>query len=151
MRPNLPPKLAYLLSGSKGDGIRMKRVLQAIYHPRNQYILHLDSDSLPRERVDLVRYVKLDPTFVKVGNVHFISKANLVTYKGPTMVACTLHAAAILLKKSEDWDWFINLSASDYPLVTQDGMFVLYGISLTYMFISNYVTHVWCSILPGLF
>ena len=100
----------------------MKRVLQAIYHPRNQYILHLDSDSPPRERVDLVRYVKLDPTFAKVGNVHFISKANLVTYKGPTMVACTLHAAAILLKKSEDWDWFINLSASDYPLVTQDGM-----------------------------
>jgi hypothetical protein len=38
------------------------------------------------------------------------------------MVASTLHAAAILLKKSKDWDWFINLSSSDYPLVTQDGM-----------------------------
>jgi hypothetical protein len=50
-----------------------------------------------------------------------ISKANMVTYKGPTMVANTLHACAILLKMGKDWDWFINLSASDYPLVTQDG------------------------------
>jgi hypothetical protein len=38
------------------------------------------------------------------------------------MVANTLHAAAILLKECGDWDWFINLSASDYPLVTQDGL-----------------------------
>lgn len=39
------------------------------------------------------------------------------------MVANTLHAAAILLREGGDWDWFINLSASDYPLVTQDGEF----------------------------
>ncbi|KAL0431683.1 UNVERIFIED_CONTAM: Beta-glucuronosyltransferase GlcAT14B [Sesamum radiatum] len=37
------------------------------------------------------------------------------------MVANSLHAAAILLKEGGHWDWFINLSASDYPLVTQDG------------------------------
>lgn len=37
------------------------------------------------------------------------------------MVANTLHAAAFLLSQAQDWDWFINLSASDYPLVTQDG------------------------------
>ncbi|RVW22812.1 Beta-glucuronosyltransferase GlcAT14A [Vitis vinifera] len=51
-----------------------------------------------------------------------MEKANLVTYRGPTMVANTLHAAAILLKEGGDWDWFINLSASDYPLVTQDDL-----------------------------
>lgn len=54
-----------------------------------------------------------------------MEKSNLVTYRGPTMVANTLHAAAILLKEGGDWDWFINLSASDYPLVTQDGEWVL--------------------------
>jgi len=26
------------------------------------------------------------------------------------------------LRKSQEWDWFINLSASDYPLVTQDDL-----------------------------
>ncbi|KAF3501393.1 hypothetical protein F2Q69_00040979 [Brassica cretica] len=51
-----------------------------------------------------------------------MSQSNLVTYKGPTMIACTLQAVAVFLKESWDWDWFINLSASDYPLVTQDGI-----------------------------
>jgi hypothetical protein len=37
------------------------------------------------------------------------------------MIACTLQAIAIMLRESLEWDWFINLSASDYPLVTQDG------------------------------
>ena len=115
------PRLAYVISGSKGDGLQARRTLLALYHPRNQYVLHLDREASPRERVDLIRFVKLHPTFSQFDNVHVISKSNLVTYKGPTMVASTLHAAAILLKKSKDWDWFINLSSSDYPLVTQDG------------------------------
>lgn len=117
------PRIAYLITGTKGDSLRMRRTLQAIYHPRNQYILHLDLEAPPRERIDLSMYVKDDPMFSEVENVRVIAKANLVTYKGPTMIACTLHAIAILLKESAKWDWFINLSASDYPLMTQDGYF----------------------------
>eukprot|EP00249_Psilotum_nudum_P010761 c22747_g1_i2 orf=203-976(+) len=116
------PRLAYLISGTKGDGQRMKRLLQALYHPRNWYVLHLDLEAPPKERIELSRYVKLETVFVDVGNVNIIAKANLVTYMGSTMTASTLHGAAILLRKSEDWDWFINLSASDYPLVTQDDL-----------------------------
>ncbi|KAJ7519817.1 hypothetical protein O6H91_20G057000 [Diphasiastrum complanatum] len=117
-----PPILAYLISGTKGDGNRMRRALQALYHPRNQYVLHLDLEAPPRERIELARYVRMEPTFLEAGNVYVIGKANLVTYRGPTMIACTLHAAAILLRRSKDWDWFINLSASDYPLITQDDL-----------------------------
>lgn len=122
LAPELP-RLAYLITGTKGDSVRMRRTLQAIYHPRNQYILHLDLEAPPRERIDLAMYVKSDPVFSEMENVRVIAKANLVTYKGPTMVACTLHAIAILLKESAKWDWFINLSASDYPLMTQDGRY----------------------------
>lgn len=115
------PRLAYLISGTKGDSHRMMRTLQAVYHPRNQYVLHLDLEAPPRERLDLTMSVKNDPTFRELENVRVMAQSNLVTYKGPTMIACTLQAIAILLKESAHWDWFINLSASDYPLVTQDG------------------------------
>ena len=115
------PRLAYLISGTKGDSQRMMRTLQAVYHPRNQYILHLDLEAPPRERLDLTMSVKADPTFREVENVRVMAQSNLVTYKGPTMIACTLQAISILLKESLEWDWFLNLSASDYPLVTQDG------------------------------
>ncbi|KAH9288803.1 hypothetical protein KI387_032920 [Taxus chinensis] len=117
-----PPRIAYLISGTKGDSGRMRRTLRALYHPRNQYVLHLDLEAPPRERLEVALLVKSDATFSQVNNVHVVGKANLVTYKGPTMISCTLQAVAILLKESKDWDWFINLSASDYPLVTQDDL-----------------------------
>ncbi|ERN20492.1 beta-glucuronosyltransferase GlcAT14B [Amborella trichopoda] len=114
------PRIAYLVSGSRGDLERLWRSLRALYHPLNQYVVHLDLESPVTERLELSIRIKKDPIFKQVGNVHMITKANMVTYRGPTMVANTLHACAILLRKSKDWDWFINLSASDYPLVTQD-------------------------------
>ena len=93
-------------------------------------MLHLDMEAPPRERIDLSAYVRGDPVFSAVENVQVIAKGNLVTYKGPTMVACTLHAVAVLLRAPVKWDWFINLSASDYPLVTQDGQFLSASFSL---------------------
>lgn len=117
-----PPRFAYLISGSANDGEMLKRTLQALYHPQNRYVVHLDLESSPEERLDLHSFVKNHPVFSAIGNVKMITKANLITYRGPTMVANTLHAAAILLREGGDWDWFINLSASDYPLVTQDDL-----------------------------
>ncbi|KAL2523571.1 Core-2/I-branching beta-1 [Abeliophyllum distichum] len=116
------PKFAYLISGSKGDLEKLWRTLQALYHPRNYYVVHLDLESPPEERLELASRVEKDPIFAKVGNVYMNTKANMITYRGPTMVSNTLHSCAILLKRHKDWDWFINLSASDYPLVTQDDL-----------------------------
>ncbi|URE48076.1 Core-2/I-Branching enzyme [Musa troglodytarum] len=115
------PRLAYLISGSAGDGASLRRTLRALYHPANQYVLHLDLEAPAAERLELTATVGEDPVYTRFRNVRVVSRANLVTYRGPTMVSNTLHAAAILLKEAGDWDWFINLSASDYPLVTQDG------------------------------
>lgn len=122
--PSAPgiPRFAYLISGSKGDLEKLWRTLHALYHPRNQYVVHLDLESPAEERLELSTRVEKHPLFSKVGNVFMVTKANMVTYRGPTMVANTLHACAILLKRSKDWDWFINLSASDYPLITQDDL-----------------------------
>ncbi|XP_022734905.1 beta-glucuronosyltransferase GlcAT14A-like [Durio zibethinus] len=121
------PRFAYLVSGSKGDLEKLWRTLHALYHPRNQYVVHLDLEASAEERLALTSRIKNHTIFSKVGNVYMITKANMVTYRGPTMVANTLHACAILLKRNKDWDWFINLSASDYPLVTQDDL--LYAFS----------------------
>lgn len=121
------PKLAYLISGSKGDLDKLLRTLRVLYHPYNVYVVHIDLESPIEERLELARRVANDSMYAKVGNVFVIEKANMVTYRGPTMVANTLHACAILLMKSQDWDWFINLSSSDYPLVTQDDL--LYSLS----------------------
>ncbi|MCE2055550.1 Beta-glucuronosyltransferase GlcAT14A [Datura stramonium] len=120
--PPPAPRFAYLISGSNGDLHQLWRTLKSLYHPWNYYIVHLDLKSSAKERLELASRVAKEPVFAKVGNVHMITKANMVTYRGPTMVSNTLHAASILLKKYNQWDWFINLSASDYPLLTQDDL-----------------------------
>ncbi|KAL0285505.1 UNVERIFIED_CONTAM: Beta-glucuronosyltransferase GlcAT14A [Sesamum angustifolium] len=123
-----PPRLAYLISGSAGNGKMLRRTLEALYHPNNHYVVHLDAESSAEERLDLYKYVNTHSVFRVFKNVRMITKANLVTYRGPTMVANSLHAAAILLKEGGHWDWFINLSASDYPLVTQDDLLHTFSI-----------------------
>lgn len=126
---NAPPRFAYLISGSKGDLEKLWRTLQSVYHPLNYYVLHLDLEAPARERSELASRLRKHPLLSEVGNVYMHERANMVTYRGPTMVANTLHACAILLKRYKDWDWFINLSASDYPLITQDGNSILSSIS----------------------
>lgn len=115
-----PATFAYLISASKGDADRLKRTLRALYHPGNYYLLHMDYGAPAAERREVADFVAREPIFQRFGNVWVVERPSLVTYRGPTMLATTLHGMAMLLKMCQ-WDWFINLSASDYPLVTQDG------------------------------
>nr|GMC53912.1 beta-glucuronosyltransferase GlcAT14A-like [Ipomoea batatas] len=125
--PSFPPVLAYWIFGSKGDSKRMLRLLKAVYHPRNQYLLQLDSDSSDQERLDLVLSVEDEKVFRAFGNVNVVGKSYGVNQMGASGLAAMLHAAALLLRLSRDWDWFINLSSSDYPLLTQDD--ILYAFT----------------------
>ncbi|KAL8489055.1 hypothetical protein ACS0TY_025096 [Phlomoides rotata] len=112
---------AYLISASSGDTMKLKRLILALYHPANHYLIHLDAAAPPEDHREIARFVSSNDVFTQVGNVWVVKKGNLVTYRGPTMLATTLHAMSMLLRTAE-WDWFINLSASDYPLVTQDDL-----------------------------
>ncbi|KAK4415370.1 Beta-glucuronosyltransferase GlcAT14A [Sesamum alatum] len=112
---------AYLISASTGDTMKLKRLMLALYHPGNYYLIHMDAGAPEIEHQEIARFVSSNAVFVEVGNVWIVKKGNLVTYRGPTMLATTLHAMAMLLRTAQ-WDWFINLSASDYPLLTQDDL-----------------------------
>ncbi|KAH8480778.1 hypothetical protein H0E87_030873 [Populus deltoides] len=92
--------------------------MKAFYHPGNYYLIHVDADAPGKEHKDIAEFVSSDPVFGSVGNVW---KPNLVTYRGPTMLATTLHAMSIL-SRSFKCNWIFNLIAFDYPLITQDGM-----------------------------
>lgn len=124
--PGDPPVFAYWIYGSRGDGERILRVLKAAYHPRNQYLLLLDATSSSDESKDLALYVQSDPVFSGFDNVNVIGRSYAVNQMGGSALAALLHASALLLKLSTTWDWFIPLSAADYPLMTQDGIQLYY-------------------------
>ncbi|XP_075635321.1 beta-glucuronosyltransferase GlcAT14A [Castanea sativa] len=117
-----PPSFAYFITGNSNDGDRILRLLLAVYHPRNRYLLHLSAESADEERRRLVSQLKSVPAIRVFGNVDVVGKSDRVTYMGASKLAITLRAAAILLRLDGGWNWFVTLSAQDYPLVTQDDL-----------------------------
>ncbi|KAL0538692.1 hypothetical protein IC582_022846 [Cucumis melo] len=117
-----PPAFSYYIYGGHGDKDRIFRLLLAVYHPRNRYLLHLNHEASDGDRQQLAAAVKSVPAIRAFGNVDLVGKPDRMTYSGSSYIAATLHAAAILLKIDSGWDWFITLSAKDYPLITQDDL-----------------------------
>lgn len=116
------PTFAYYVFGGHREKDQIFRLLLAIYHPRNRYLLHLEKGAKDEERQQLLAMVSSVPVIQAFGNVDVVGKPDVMTYMGSTNVAIALRAAAIMLKLDSEWNWFINLSARDYPLITQDGM-----------------------------
>ncbi|KAI3977925.1 hypothetical protein MKX01_036765 [Papaver californicum] len=117
----LPPVFSYLISGTKGESERILRLVKSIYHPRHIYLLYLDAGSSNYEREYLAFSVRSERTFRAFQNIDVIGRSYAVNKMGSSTVASVLHAAAVFLKVNNDWDWFIALSAPDYPIMTQDG------------------------------
>ncbi|KAJ6988151.1 hypothetical protein NC653_021165 [Populus alba x Populus x berolinensis] len=117
-----PPAFAYYISGGRGDKDRILRLLLAVYHPRNRYLLHLGAEASDEERMRLVGAVNAVPAIRSFGNVDVIGMPSRLTYMGSSNLAAMLRAAAILLRMDAGWTWFVSLSATDYPLITQDGV-----------------------------
>lgn len=119
--PHHPPAFAYFISGGNRDSDRIFRLLLAVYHPRNRYLLHLGLDARDEERQKLAAAAMSVPVIRAFGNVDVVGKAGYMTYLGSSNVAVALRAASVMMKLDGGWDWFVTLSARDYPLVTQDG------------------------------
>ncbi|GFZ09385.1 core-2/I-branching beta-1,6-N-acetylglucosaminyltransferase family protein [Actinidia rufa] len=52
-----PVTFAYLISASKGDVQRLTRVLRALYHPGNYYLIHVDYDAPESEHLEIAKFV----------------------------------------------------------------------------------------------
>jgi hypothetical protein len=90
--------------------VKLLRLLLAVYHPRNRYLLHLSAGAAQSERTEQATAVRA------FGNVDVVSRPGAGTPMGSSDLA------AALLRLDSEWDWFITLSAADYPLLTQDGV-----------------------------
>ncbi|XP_057246778.1 uncharacterized protein LOC130589521 [Beta vulgaris subsp. vulgaris] len=61
----------------------------------------------------------------RVGFNHVVGHVDFAYPKGSSPIASLLRGASILLRLKSNWDWFINLSAKDYPLVTKDDVSII--------------------------
>lgn len=110
-------EIAYFVQVGSDAVSLLPRLFARIHHPRNVYVIHIDAkvDAARRKQIaDLISHSEL---YSK--NMHMM-KSEMVTYRAMSMVTNTLAGMTLALEKHATWDYFINLSGADYPLVSPE-------------------------------
>ncbi len=116
LRSKEDTSLAYFIQVSSSTLDHLPRLLDRIWEPSNCYAIHVDA------KVDGGEYQMLRERIYNQhksykGNIYFMQREP-VTYAGISMVLNTLNAMQLLLEKKLNWNYFINLSGSDYPILS---------------------------------
>jgi hypothetical protein len=109
--------IAYFVQIGEDAILLLPRLLAKIHHPDNTYILHVDSKVPEGKRAQVHALVESAPHYQK--NMHFLP-SEMLTYKGVSMVLNTLGAITLARSVNQQWEYFINLSGTDYPLLSSD-------------------------------
>ena len=89
-----------------------KRMFSAIYDASNHYVIHIDKRSGAELHQEIACFLLDYP------NAHLLPSENAL-WGGYSLVDAELRGIAALLELDANWDFFINLSAQDFPLHSQ--------------------------------
>ncbi|XP_040046698.2 xylosyltransferase 1 [Gasterosteus aculeatus] len=111
----LPPaRIAFVLVVHGRGSRQFQRLFKAIYHTSHYYYIHVDlrSNYLYREVLSLAgRYPNVRVTPWRMSTI----------WGGASLLTMYLRSMEDLLQMSDwSWDFFINLSAADYPIRTNE-------------------------------
>lgn len=128
--PIRPANIAYFLQIAPSTIHHVPRLYARIFHPRNVYAIHFDL-KIPSSDVNRTIAI-LRELVVDFDANSYIMPADPLVYSGISMVLNTISAIAFLNLVPNPWDFFINLSGSDYPLTAPDLPRSLLGRALAY-------------------
>uniref|UniRef100_A0A8C1CCQ8 Xylosyltransferase 1 n=1 Tax=Cyprinus carpio carpio TaxID=630221 RepID=A0A8C1CCQ8_CYPCA len=112
--PVVPVRIAFMLVVHGRASRQVQRLFKAIYHTSHFYYIHVDqrSNYLHRKMVALAR---------QYPNVRITPWRMSTIWGGASLLTMYLQSMKDLLAMRDwSWDFFINLSAADYPIRTND-------------------------------
>nr|XP_055050166.1 xylosyltransferase 1 isoform X1 [Misgurnus anguillicaudatus] len=112
--PAVPVRIAFMLVVHGRSSRQVQRLFKAIYHTSHFYYIHVDqrSNYLHRQMVALAD---------QYPNVRVTSWRMSTIWGGASLLTMYLQSMKDLLAMRDwPWDFFINLSAADYPIRTND-------------------------------
>lgn len=119
-------RIAFFIQVSSSNVRMLPRLLLKLWHPSHTYLIHFDlkiNNITPRNFKRTIQANKKLAT-----NVFFLP-SDEITYKGVSMLLNTLSAMEFLLvlRAQREWNYFINVSGADYPLVNAGVMGYVLG------------------------
>lgn len=114
--------IAYFIQVSSSTITLLPRLLRVLWHEKNVYVVHFDK-KIPKWQRDYssqsIRKLRFPhATGDAIASNVIIMQAEIITYRGISMVINTMNAMQAALDAASDWHFFINISGSDYPLVS---------------------------------
>uniref|UniRef100_A0A8C1UBN7 Xylosyltransferase 1 n=1 Tax=Cyprinus carpio TaxID=7962 RepID=A0A8C1UBN7_CYPCA len=112
--PVVPVRIAFMLVVHGRASRQVQRLFKAIYHTSHFYYIHVDqrSNYLHRQMVALAH---------QYPNVRVTPWRMSTIWGGASLLTMYLQSMKDLLAMRDwSWDFFINLSAADYPIRTND-------------------------------
>lgn len=131
----LEANIAYFIQVSESTLPLVPRLLRSIWHRSNLYIIHYDK-KIPQWQRDysannLQNLIQLDSSIQEeseTSNIR-VMEPEVITYRGISMVINTMNAMQVAIDSNIPWEFFINISGSDYPLVSATNQRILLGSS----------------------
>jgi hypothetical protein len=133
--------LSYAILAHKHPA-QVARLLRAIWHPDNFYVLHYERRK-PKSEHEAIR--RLAGSFSNVR----VMPSRAIQWGRYSQLAAQLEASAICQRWSSEWTHFINLTGQDFPLVSQGVIMEELSLSEDASFVSYfdpYVTGQWCDL-----
>lgn len=115
-------EIAYFIQVANDSIALVPRLLQRIHQPQNFYVIHIDGKVPAKFRAEVAEFVSTSKLYQR--NIH-IMRSDMVTYKAISMVSNTLAGMTIAMQNHKTWDYFINLSGADYPLIAPEDQAML--------------------------
>lgn len=120
-----PARISYFVQVSPSSLALVPRLMRALWNPHNQYILHYDLKISENQTYEslvnihrLLLPLRSSSSYYRLSNIHVCAR-EAVTYRGITLTLNFLTGVSTALNKTEDFDFFINLSSADFPTASQ--------------------------------
>lgn len=111
-------RLAYAIQASGYTVALLPRLISHILHERNVYMLHINSKVKMRHQQQLADLIANSSEYAL--NVYLFSSEMLTC--GISSVVHSLALMTLSLGNDTEWDYYFNLSASYYPLVSTEAL-----------------------------
>ncbi|XP_077526225.1 xylosyltransferase oxt isoform X1 [Haemaphysalis longicornis] len=108
-----PARIAFLLSVNGRAVRQVLRLLQLLYHERHVFYIHVDA----RQEHMYRSLLSLESRYSNVR----VARDRLATiWGGSSLLEMLLQGMAYLLREHPGWDYFVNLSETDYPIKSRE-------------------------------
>ncbi|KAL6744553.1 hypothetical protein Aduo_017476 [Ancylostoma duodenale] len=107
------PRIIFLLQLNGRNERQVKRLLKALYSPRHYYYVHVDQRQL-------YMLTEVKAVAAKLSNVFVAPDPHSTIWGGASLLTMVQDAIrrSITMPSLSDWDYLINLSESDFPVLT---------------------------------